>query len=127
MSVGFMGVDERKKQMQQSNQMTLQGFEAYNKAVLEMVRGLKDPKRSKNDGIIVAARILQFYEVWTAALGRSTRSWELTALPPTCSYFLEKHPTGAPISRASWLSLWPEARNLLYLVNRTSYMSTVES
>lgn len=68
MSVGFMGVDERKKQIKQSSQMTLQGFEAYNKAVVQMVRGLKDSTRSKNNGIIVAARILQFYEVCTAAL-----------------------------------------------------------
>ncbi|PTB35646.1 hypothetical protein M441DRAFT_31853 [Trichoderma asperellum CBS 433.97] len=64
MSVGFMGVEERKKQITQSSQMTLQGFEAYNKAILEMVRGLSDSKRSKNDGIIVAARILQFYELF---------------------------------------------------------------
>lgn len=97
MSVGFMGVEERKKQITQSSQMTLQGFEAYNKAILEMVRGLSDPKRSKNDGIIVAARILQFYEVWTSAFGRSTQFWELTTLPRTCSSFLEKRPTGALI------------------------------
>ncbi|PNP47957.1 hypothetical protein TGAMA5MH_01009 [Trichoderma gamsii] len=64
MSVGFMGVDERKKQIPQSSQMTLQGFEAYNKAVVQMVRGLKDSTRSKNNGIIVAARILQFYELF---------------------------------------------------------------
>ncbi|KAL7893419.1 hypothetical protein HDV63DRAFT_397687 [Trichoderma sp. SZMC 28014] len=64
MSVGFMGVEERKKQITQSSQMTLQGFEAYNKAVVQMVRGLRDKKRSNNNGIIVAARILQFYELF---------------------------------------------------------------
>jgi hypothetical protein len=70
MSVGFMGVEDRKKKITQHSQLTLQGFEAYNKAILEMVRGLRDPKRSKNDGIIVAARILQFYEVWEALLSK---------------------------------------------------------
>lgn len=64
MSAGFMGVEDRKNQITQHSQLTLQGIEAYNKAIHEMVRGLKDPRRSKNDGVLVAARILQSYEVF---------------------------------------------------------------
>ncbi|KAL7921308.1 hypothetical protein ACQKWADRAFT_327803 [Trichoderma austrokoningii] len=64
MSAGFMGVEENRKQITQSSQITLQGFESYSRAVVEMVRGLNDPTRSQNNGIIVAARILQFYELF---------------------------------------------------------------
>ncbi|UKZ83920.1 hypothetical protein TrVFT333_011735 [Trichoderma virens FT-333] len=64
MSAGFMGVQDRNNQVTQHSQLTLQGLEAYNRAIREMVRGLKDPKRSKNDGVLVAARILQSYELF---------------------------------------------------------------
>ncbi|KAH6603181.1 zn2-c6 fungal-type dna-binding domain [Trichoderma cornu-damae] len=62
MSVGFIGVEDRRKQVTQPSQLMLQGLEAYNRAIHEMVKGLRDPKRSKNNGVLVAARILQSYE-----------------------------------------------------------------
>ncbi|KAL7907731.1 hypothetical protein GGI35DRAFT_65866 [Trichoderma velutinum] len=64
MSAGFMGVQDRNNKVMQYSQLTLQGLEAYNRAIHEMVRGLKDAKRSKNDGVLVAARILQSYELF---------------------------------------------------------------
>ncbi|RFU75914.1 zn2-c6 fungal-type dna-binding domain [Trichoderma arundinaceum] len=64
MSVGFMGVEDRRKQVTQHSQLALQGLEAYNKAIREMVKALRDTSRSKKDGVIVAARILQFYETF---------------------------------------------------------------
>ncbi|KAL7942774.1 hypothetical protein V8C42DRAFT_330347 [Trichoderma barbatum] len=64
MSAGFMGVQDRNNKVTQHSQLTLQGLEAYNRAIHEMVRGLKDAKRSKNDGVLVAARILQSYELF---------------------------------------------------------------
>ncbi|KAL6693815.1 hypothetical protein J3F84DRAFT_380002 [Trichoderma pleuroticola] len=64
MSAGFMGVQDRNNKVAQSSQLTLQGLEAYNRAIHEMVKGLKDARRSKNDGVLVAARILQSYELF---------------------------------------------------------------
>ncbi|OPB44864.1 Zn2Cys6 transcriptional regulator [Trichoderma guizhouense] len=64
MSAGFMGVQDRNNKIAQYSQLTLQGLEAYNRAIHEMVKGLKDAKRSKNDGVLVAARILQSYELF---------------------------------------------------------------
>ena len=72
MSVGFMGVEDKKKQLAQHSQLTLQGLQAYNRAIHEMVKGLNDERRSKNDGVLVAARILQSYEVWSTALSHHT-------------------------------------------------------
>lgn len=64
MSAGFMGVQDRNNKVAQHSQLTLQGLEAYNRAIHEMVKGLKDARRSKNDGVLVAARILQSYELF---------------------------------------------------------------
>ncbi|PTB63376.1 hypothetical protein BBK36DRAFT_1126839 [Trichoderma citrinoviride] len=64
MSAGFMGVEDKKKQLAQHSQLTLQGLQAYNRAIHEMVKGLNDERRSKNDGVLVAARILQSYELF---------------------------------------------------------------
>ncbi|KAK0760633.1 hypothetical protein N5P37_006828 [Trichoderma harzianum] len=64
MSAGFMGVQDRNNKVAQYSQLTLQGLEAYNRAIHEMVKGLKDARRSKNDGVLVAARILQSYELF---------------------------------------------------------------
>ncbi|KAK1240460.1 hypothetical protein MKX07_004488 [Trichoderma sp. CBMAI-0711] len=64
MSAGFMSVEDKKNQVAQHSQLTLQGLQAYNRAIHEMVKGLNDERRSKNDGVLVAARILQSYELF---------------------------------------------------------------
>lgn len=99
MSAGFMGVQDRNNKVAQYSQLTLQGLEAYNRAIHEMVKGLKDARRSKNDGVLVAARILQSYEV--RVLHEAIALRKLTTWPMAYSYFSEAHLTGVLILKAN--------------------------
>ncbi|KAL7922995.1 hypothetical protein ACQKWADRAFT_320364 [Trichoderma austrokoningii] len=44
-------------------QLCLQGLQVYNWTVQEMIRAVKQPSRAKSDSLILAARLMAFYEL----------------------------------------------------------------
>lgn len=46
-----------------NSQLCFKGLQAYNRAIQEMGRALASPQRAVGDGLIVAGRVMQLYEV----------------------------------------------------------------
>lgn len=52
-------------------QLRLKGLQVYSWTIQEMIRAVKDPNRAKSDGLIIAARLMAFYEVCVPARAHS--------------------------------------------------------
>lgn len=46
-------------------QLRLKGLQVYNWTVQEMIRAVREPKRAQSDSLIVAARLMAFFEVYS--------------------------------------------------------------
>lgn len=52
-------------------QLRLKGLQVYNWTVQEMIRAVREPNRAKSDSLIVAARLMAFFEVYSPARANS--------------------------------------------------------
>jgi hypothetical protein len=44
-------------------QLRVKGLQVYNWTIQEMIKAVKEPSRAKSDSLVLAARVMSFYEV----------------------------------------------------------------